>query len=222
MGILDERHFGVVLPLGEIEGAVAEDRVGRGRPVAGMGFDDFGLGGEEDVIGQVVEHQRVLVGELQFEGGVVYDLDADVLGLALAVVEVFGVDDGEAEEGVGRGDVGIDDAQQSVAEVFGRQRRAVVPFEAVAEVERPGQAVFGDVPALGQPRFGLVLKGHAHQTFEEVVDDGGAVGGVVQRRIDRSRLDAEGVNEDLFRRARARAQGKRRGCRQNPTAFSHD
>ena len=80
------------------------------------------------------------------------DLDLSALPLLRGLVDVT---DSQARPRRGGDIVVVDDALEGEKHVVGRERRAVGPFDALAQEERPHQAVVGRFPALGQIPFHL-------------------------------------------------------------------
>ena len=152
----------VRLELGVLVGLVADELVGAGADRRGGRerdrLDGLGIGRLEEVlrhdrrlgVGQVAGVVRVRRLERQRDRVVVDDVDA--LGLAGARV-----DDGlRALDRLPRGAREADRRDQRAVDreldVLGRERLAVMPVDALAQMERPGQAVRGDFPRLGDVR----------------------------------------------------------------------
>ena len=163
VGVLHELDTVALDPARELEGAGA-DGVGRVAVGAGGGDDDGvapGEVGEERALGRV---------EADLDGGVVdggYLVDS-VEELLLGVGRALGHGAVEGED-----------------HVLGGEGGAVVQGDAVAQVEDPGEAVGGDLPALGERRLDGAVVGEAGEALEDVgvdhlVDGGGGAGGGVE------------------------------------------
>ena len=113
-------------------------------------------------------------------------------------------------ESVGHGAVEGED------HVLGGEGGAVVEGDAGAQVEHPGEAVGGDLPALGQGRLDRAVVGEAGEALEDVGVDhlvdgcGGAGGRVEDRRLELHADDDVGA----LGRGRGGHQHQTRGKRQ--------
>ena len=122
-------------------------------------------------------HQRGQVGkvaagrlELNLEGVVVLGAYADGVSAALAGVVVGRADDARIgkERRVVSGGVGIEQSLEGVDEVLGRDRLAVAPLRAGAQMERIRLAVSGHVVAAGGARNGLEVLVEDQQRLEDL------------------------------------------------------
>ena len=104
------------------------------------------------------------------DGVVVQRRDLHAVRPPLAgVVEVAEL---ERRAGRGRDVVVVDDPVEREVHVAGGERPAVVPGHVAAQVERPGQAVLGALPRLGQQGLHLVVQPRRlGQPLEEVPQD---------------------------------------------------
>ena len=97
---------------------------------------------------------------------------------------------------------GIENTPQRVAEILGGDRRAVRPPCRLAKVERVGQAVVGNLPALGDAGTGFErLRVPADQALEEAVDH--IVFGLARDDVGVEALDLRAVAERKIGRRQA-------------------
>ena len=141
VGVLHHRELAVVLPFRDHEGPVAGEGARRG-PATGVLFHHVGPRGEEDVVGQVVQHQGAGVLQVQAQRPLVNRRHAQLLQLRRALEALLTVLDEVADVGEGAGVLRVEHALEAATEVLRRQRLAVGPLQALPQVERPGQAVF--------------------------------------------------------------------------------
>jgi len=116
--------------------------------------------------------------------------------------------------GVGRvgGEVLVDDDVVAEGDVLGRDRLSVLPLDALADLERPHEAVVGHRPALGKPRlritFGVVADEHVVVERPHLVGRGL----VADERVEVVRVvgPAQTKRDLVARRRSARIGGQRR------------
>ena len=144
------------------------------------------------------------------DGFVVDDADAGELGGLAAGQRVIAVDRAEiaAARTLRRR---IDGALERIFHIRRRHGAAIVEFDAVAQLERIGQAVIGDRVALGEVglelgRAGLVV----HEPVEDRLDDRPVLPVIADLRIESGEIVVEGDDGGaaLFRALR---QGDGRG-----------
>ena len=142
-----------LLPLHDLERSGADDR----RAVEVLGRLVVGL----ELAPDVLRHDRHPHGEDVGLGLVALDDDGGVVGRRdrLDAVE-------RREE---RGELEVLLVVEAEGDVLGRQRLAVAPHDALADLEGPGEAVLALGPALGEPRLGLEVL--VAVVGEEVVAD---------------------------------------------------
>ena len=129
-------------------------------------------------------------------------LDAQRRRRLLAGVHIAGVLDRIEIVGVGRGRLGIEDPPPGEHEILGRHRNAVRP-RVIAQVEGPGQAVFGGLPGLGGARYRFALGVLGGQPEDHVAGDLGLPDAVDQGGVEALRFRAIAtVEHDLIRGSR--------------------
>ena len=171
-----EDAAGAGLPVRQDEGAAVEDGVVAGTEVLAHHFAIFAVAGHEADVGEhgLKVGDRLL--ERVLEGVIIKRLDADVLPFAFAVEVRLGVLD-DVEDVAGLGDLlqrAVEYAAGGVDEVVRDDVRAVFlhigghPLDAWTQVERPGQAVLGALPALGQAGLQNAVVVVLHERVDEV------------------------------------------------------
>ena len=176
--VLDVGVLDLGLELAQDVGAAVVQLVVGGTEIGAQLVKQRAVGGEPGGVGQA--RQEVGRGLLEGvdEGVVVQSLDADLGKVRdLLVVEGLGVLDAGGLA-VGQGLVlGGHDVLQRVHKVVGGQLRdlvalVVIPLDALAQVEGPGQAVLGGLPGLGQARDDVAVA----VVLDQGVDDVGRHG----------------------------------------------
>ena len=174
--IADEGAGGVGLPLGEDVGAVVEQRVVAGAEVLAHLLAELAVARHEADVGEHGLEVRDRLIERVLQGVVVNRLDAHVLPLALAVEVGLGVLD-DVEDVAGLGDLlerAVEHAAGGVDEVVRDDLSAVLlhvgrhPLDTRTDVEGPGQAVLGALPALGQAGLQDAVVVILHERIHEV------------------------------------------------------
>jgi hypothetical protein len=154
--VADEVDVGAALPLLELERAGADRRrVHLVRGVVGALVD---VRGDDRGGGDLHrEHQRA-------EGLAEHDLHRAVVGGGDAL-DLVGVDRAPARMDLRQEHVERED------DVLGRERLAVVPGDALLQVEGVGERVVGDLPLAGERRLGLEVGRVAQQRLVDVAGD---------------------------------------------------
>ncbi len=196
-GVADQLHVVVLLELDGLERARADDR----HRVAEGAFHGLGVELAPDVLRQDVDvhlreqHVGLGRGAVDLERGVV---DGDGL---LDVLEV----DGQAH-------VVVDDGIEGEGDVARRERLAVLPLDARADVEGPRLLVGRELPVLGEPGLlGRQAVG-AHGDERVVVEQPDLVGRAVadeRVEVERALVPAE-AQRDVVGVRRRRAAARRR------------
>ena len=210
--IADEDAIGVRLPLVEDESAVVEQGVVAGAEVLAHLLAELAVARHEADVGKhgLKVGDRLL--ERVLQGIVVNRLDAHVLPLALAVEVGLGVLD-DVEDVAGLGDLierAVEHAAGGIDKVVRDDLGAVLlhvgghPLNARTDVERPGQAVLGALPALGQAGLQDAVVVILHKRIHEVR---GAAAGRLIHVVERGPLSAVHVVVDLLLGLRLLGEG---------------
>ena len=219
VGVAFQRHPLIVLPTDELEGTRADWILA---VILAEGHDRLRTRDESARHGERVEERSIRLLEVHDGGELVDDFDF--------------VDSPEVEgrEGEGAGVVvrmlRIEHPVEGELHRVGVERRAVMEAHAVAEVERVGQPVLGNVPGLGEQR--LDVEGAGFESCQAVVNvadkphgvDVGELTGIEGCGLGHQANDERSALWRLLRRGscRERRQGRnRRGCHGDPGRLQH-
>ena len=162
LGLLLQDALVVDGELGELKGPVPIGLLSKGG--LKLAVHDRGR-----IVVHVLRHGEHRLAQVKRDGVVVDALDRAVdhalhhlrraVVVLLAGIDLFGHGGEGREAGVGGGDGRIHPAREVEDHVVGVEIVAVVPLDALAQMQRPGLQVVGGLPALRQHRMGDVVRG---------------------------------------------------------------
>ena len=194
--VLSVRDVGGGDPFADVEGAVADVRLGLGGPGVAVGFDGSPVYRSKYVeSGQLIEI-RAHTGKLNHEGVGVGRGHGQ--RIRVAACRFFKALD-HAQHGfrIGGSGGGIGHALKAVDEVFSGQGRAVGPLQAFAQMERIGQAIRADIKGFRGSGDDLVVLVHCQQAIKREQQHVAAVYRGIERGVDRLGVGADGHDELL-------------------------
>ncbi len=183
-------------PFGERVGPVADEVLRQG-PLAAVLFDRVERHNLEGVVRQRVEGIGKRTNGLELEGAVVEGAYRHRFRTGLAGVVVRGTLDEHAREPrVGRGGLGVQDAEPAVHKLLRRDRRPVAPLGVLTQGEGVHRTVVADFPAFGNTgNRGRGLGVRHNETFVQAHHDAVLGNTGHQVRIKRFGLGTVSDNE---------------------------
>ena len=166
----------------------AHHRLCVSRPRIGPGFDDVLRHGVIAVEGRQIEKVGRRVRQPHLQGLIIQGSDAHFVSSGLPVKIRFGLINTEQHVGVFRSDVRIQHPLPRVFNILGRNRRAVAPTDAVAQIKRIYLAVRRNLPRSGQSRLRHVMVVQTGQPLENLQFHVAFWQGRRHRRIQARRL----------------------------------